>query len=151
MDARVRCTRGVQVLGALGRGCQPGPWGQASAVPRCGCHNLLLAGPTVVVATAPLRPLKSGDFLPWFYGLICLRRVLSPVINHLVLGAQGTVAGRMPVAPAPLRGTSQTCTYLGAARGRRKTLGQHKDLHRWSPHLQTATAQPQKGTVGMDS
>lgn len=71
-----------------------------------------LASPAIVAATAPL---KSGDFLPWFYGPICLRRALPPAINHSV--PECSTAGCVPV-PMPMateRSTSQTHSYLGHA------------------------------------
>lgn len=102
------------------------------AVPRGGCYGTALAGPAIVAAAAPPRPLKSGDFLPRFYGPICLRRALPPAINHSALGGSGErgVAGRMPVVVAlpmaPAKTTSswdlpgpwaEPCGAAGLAQG----------------------------------
>lgn len=112
-DAHVGCTHGVRCRVLAGGGASQLPGARPSWVLRYGCRSC--GARRSRYCCSPARPLKSGDFLPQFYGPICLRRALPPAINHSALGDSGErgAAGRMPTALAPARGTSQTHVRLG--------------------------------------
>lgn len=129
-DAHMGCRRaqGAGVGCSQAGGATQVPRAGPAPVPWCGCRGVDAAvwvprrgarWPRYCCGRSSARSLKSGDFLPRFYGPICLRRALPPAINHSALGGSGErgAAGRTP--PALVRGTSRAHLHLGPAQSRR--------------------------------
>lgn len=130
-DAHTGCR--CRVL--AGGGASQLPGARPSWVLRYGCRSCGARRSRYCGGHSPAQPLKSGDFLPQFYGPICLRRALPPAINHSALGGSGEhgAAGRMPTALALARGTSQTHVCLGQEKDPSlcpmALPGWHRDTH----------------------